>query len=597
MSEKLNMKWSLKELYPSFEDESFHKDIEILGEEISSIKTWISKELKEKERAKEKLEYFINWQNKFYAIYTRLSSFCHLTLSADAKNEKAQKYSEIIQNKYLEFTPCVVSFNKWISNLENIEELLEASDILKEHKYYIEELIEKSKYLLSDKEENIISRMKTTGSTAWENLQKLLTSTQLVSIELEGEMKKVPLTVLKNMLFDENPELRKKAYECELESYKAIEEPIAAALNGIKGEVITVSSMKGYKDPLEYTLVNSRMNEETLNSMLEAIEESLPYFTKYYLKKAEILGHKGALPYYDIFAPIGGCDKKYSYEEARDFIVENFNRFSENMGSFASNAFENRWIDSEARNGKRGGAFCSNLHCIKESRILCTFNGSFKNVSTLAHELGHGYHGSILAKESHLNSKYPMPIAETASLFCETLVRDAAIKNSEKNIAFSILEGEITNCSQVIVDIYARFLFEKEFFKRRKENSLPLEEIKSIMLEAQRKAYGKGVDENTLNPYAWINKPHYYYAERNFYNFPYAFGLLFAKGLYSQYLKAGYEFVKEYDKLLSVTGKAKVKDVALSVGIDVQDIDFWRSSLNIVKADIDKFIELSKEFI
>ncbi|WP_343216322.1 M3 family oligoendopeptidase [Clostridium simiarum] len=592
---KLNMKWSLKELYASFESEEFIKDLESLNEEIKDMKLWVEDSTKDYKDLISRIEEYINRESKIYSLYVKLSSFCRLILSADAKNTMAQKCAEKVENIFIPFNECNVKFNKWLRAVEGLDSLINSSELIKEHEFYLKEIIEMEKYALSDKEEAIISKMKQTGSVAFENLQKLLTSTHTVDIEIDGELQNIPLTVAKNFAFSKDADMRKKSYEAELNSYKSIEEPIAAALNGIKGEVITISNIRGYKNPLHYTLVKSRMDEETLNAMMTAVEESLPEFRKYYRRKAELLGHKKGLPYYDIFAPIGSMEKTYSYEEARDFIVENFSSFSEELGSFAYNAFENRWIDAEPRAGKRGGAFCSNLHPIKQSRILCTFNGSFKNISTLAHELGHGYHGYILSKESYLNSRYPMPIAETASLFSETLVRDAAIDNSDKKTAFSILEGELNNSSQVVVDIYARFLFEKALFEKRKESSLSLEEIKKMMIDSQKIAFGDAIVESTLSPYAWINKPHYYYADRNFYNFPYTFGLLFAKGIYSQYKKLGFEFVKEYDRLLSITGKANLKEIGDSIGIDITKSEFWRESLNTIKENINKFLELSKD--
>ncbi|WP_243170812.1 M3 family oligoendopeptidase [Clostridium algidicarnis] len=592
---KLNMRWSLKELYPSFDSEEFITDIECLKEDIRLINIWTINMAKDYDKVEDNIEKYIENQNKICSLYTRLVSFCSLTLSADALNSTAQSYLEKVENTFLPMVEVSAIFNKWLISLDNIDELINSRSLIKEHEFYLREIIDKKTYALYDREESIISKMKQTGSVAFGNLQKLLTSTHKVDIEIQGKMESVPLTVLKNFAFSDDKDMRRSSYEAELKSYEKIEKPIAAALNGIKGEVITISNMRGYKSPLHYTLVNSRMDEETLNVMMAAVEESLPEFRRYYERKGEILGYKGGMPYYDIFAPVGSINKTYSYEEARDFIVSNFSSFSNDLGEFAQNAFEKGWIDAEPRSGKRGGAFCSNIHPIKESRILSTFNGSFKNVTTLAHELGHGYHGHILSKESYLNSKYPMPIAETASLFCETLVRDAAINNSDKKMAFTILEGEINNSSQVVVDIYARFIFEKALFEKRKNSALSLEEIKGLMIESQKKAFGTSIIDSTLSPYAWINKPHYYYAERNFYNFPYTFGLLFAKGLFARYKKVGFKFTKEYDKLLSITGKASLKDIGNSIGIDITKIEFWRESLNGIKDNIQKFIELSKD--
>lgn len=588
----MNQRWSLDELYKSFESEEFKKDYKKCIKEIESIKEWAESNLKDSTDAAHKMRKYVKTLNEFYMLYTRLYCFAHLTLSVEAKNEKALKVVENLEERATELTKPQVNFEKWLGSISNINEIIKADSYLKEFEYFFRESLEKSKYLLSDKEEVLISKMKTTGSSSWEKLQELLTSTILVDITIAGEKKKLPLPVVRNMAYNKDAKLRKTAYEAELQAYLKIDESVAASLNGIKGEVITVSKMKGYKSPLEKTVLDARMDMETLDAMLTAMRESLPDFHRYFRKKAELMGYKKGLPFYEMFAPMGDVDVQFSYKEARDYIVANFRTFSDALADYAANAFDKRWIDAEPREGKRGGAFCENLHTIGESRILANFDGSFSNMTTLAHELGHGYHGARLMKEEFLNSDYPMPIAETASIFCETIVKEAALKTANEEEIFSMLENDIADSAQVIVDIYSRFLFESEVFMRRESGSLSVNELKEIMLNAQKEAYGDGLDHDKLHPYMWLCKPHYYYADFNFYNFPYAFGLLFSKGLYAEYLKRGKEFVAEYDNMLSVTGKMNIVDVAKVMNIDVRKVDFWRSSLELIRKDIEKFIKL-----
>lgn len=590
----MDLRWSLDELYKGFESEEFKNDKIKFEESINDMKTWVKGNLNNSDEAVRKIEEYINMKNNFNHLVSRLGSFASLTVSVDSKNQRALSEEEIIDQKCTEVTEVDVKFEKWLSSLGNVEELINSSSLLKEHKFFLQEIKEESKYSLSEKEEIVISKLKNTGSNAWNKLQNMMTANLLVDVNLNGEEKKLPLPVVRNLAYDKDAYVRKTAYFAELNAYKKIEETSAACLNGIKGEVISLSKLRGYSSPLEQTIINSRMDMESLNAMLAAIKESLPDFQRYYAKKAELLGHKNGLPFYDMFAPMGEVNIEFTYEEAKNFVVNNFRTFSDKLADFAKHAFENRWIDAEPREGKRGGAFCSNLHVIKESRVMSNFTGSFSDMCTLAHELGHGYHGSCLMDESYLNSRYPMPIAETASIFCETIVKNAALKTASKEEAFVILENDISDSGQVIVDIYSRFLFESSLFAGREKSSLSVNELKELMLSAQKQAYGKAFDENYLHPYMWVNKPHYYYAERNFYNFPYAFGLLFAKGLYAEYLKRGDEFVAAYDKLLAATGKNKVADITKMMGIDIHDIGFWRSSLDLVREDIDKFVSLSK---
>ncbi|MFH5836852.1 M3 family oligoendopeptidase [Proteiniclasticum sp. C24MP] len=589
------MRWSLNELYDSFESEAYKSDSKRILEMISEVNTFAEKELTNTGEAKEKAEKYLRYDATLSKLMSKVLSYASLTMAVDARNEVAKANYARIAMKLSELTKAEVLFSRFVAGIENLQEVIDSSEYLKEHEFMLKEIRKNARYLLSNEEEMLISRMSNTGSKAWTNLQNILTSTLLVDIELDGEKKKLPLPAIRNLAYDKDPDVRKKAFEAELSAYEKVEESSAAALNGIKGEVLTVSELRGFSHPLEETLLQSRMEKETLDAMFTAIKESLPMFRKYLKRKAELLGHKKGLPFYDLFAPMGESQMHFTYEEAMDYIVKNFNTFSRRLGDYARNAYEKNWMDVEPRDGKRGGAFCSNLHAIGESRVMANFDGSFSNMTTLAHELGHGYHGYNLKDETILNSSYPMPIAETASIFCETIVVNAALKEMDDREAVTILEQSISDATQVIVDIYSRYLFETKLFETRKDHPLSVKELKNYMVEAQKEAYGEGLDEEVLHPYMWLNKTHYYSADRNFYNFPYAFGLLFSKGLYAVYLKRGEEFVPEYDELLSVTGKKDIIEVAEMMNIDVTRPDFFRDSLKIVEKDIEKFLSLTEK--
>ncbi len=589
------MRWSLDELYTSFDSAEYQEDVKRFEKLIEEFNLWADEKLNDYAEAKERCEEYIGYSQNLSTLASRLGAFASLTASVDANNEDALKYQNKLSVLSTGTTKPEVKFLTYIKEMKNLDHVISSSDLLKEHEFHLKEIKKETEYMLSQEEEVLISKMKNTGSTAWTNLQNKVSSTLMVDIKLDGEDKKLPLPAIRNLAYSADPEVRKTAYEAEQAAYKKIEESSAAALNGIKGEVLTITEMRGYNHPLDEVLLNSRMDKETLDAMFTAIKEFLPTFQKYYRRKGELLGHKNGLPFYDIFAPMGNVDRTFTYEEAMKYVVDNFGTFSEKLAAYAQNAYDKNWLDIEPREGKRGGAFCSNLHPIKESRIMANFDGSFSNMTTLAHELGHGYHGSNLVDESILNSRYPMPIAETASIFCETIVMNAALKEADDEEAIGILETSISDAGQVIVDIYSRFLFEEELFARRKDHPLSVNEFKEIMIQAQKNAYGDGLDHDVLHPYMWINKTHYYSAGRNFYNFPYAFGLLFSKGLYAEYLKRGQDFVEEYDQLLNATGKNDIKDVAKLMNIDVSNPEFFRNSLRLIQNDIEKFLEISSK--
>lgn len=580
--------WNLDKLYLSFEDTKFINDIELLKQKISEY-TEISNAIEQMED-KKGLETYIQKVSELTTLINNLDAFVSLTLSEDTTNESALKYSDILENLLTQLVEPNVTIEKWISSLENLDVLASDSNLIKEHIYILKEIKTLNAYNLDAKEENIIAKMKNTGSNAWLKLKDQLISTH--KVEIDGE--KLPLTVVLNMAYDSSSEVRKKAYEAEIASYVSIEQGVAACLNAIKGEVLTECELRGYNSPLEHTLLTSRMSKQTLDTMLNAMKQYLPVFQKYLKTKAKMLGYENGLPFYELYAPVNETDMKFDYEKGSQFVIDQFNTFSSNLANFAQKAIKESWIDVYPKEGKVGGAFCLNLHGIKESRFLLNYGDSFSDVVTLSHELGHGFHGECLKNETVLNSDYPMPIAETASTFCETIIKKAALRQATREEALSILETEICDCTQVIVDIYSRYLFEKNFFEERKTNALSVERIKQLMTEAQKEAYGDGLDSNYLHPYMWTWKPHYYYANSNFYNFPYAFGLLLAKGLYAMYLKEGESFTRKYELFLSETGKNSLEEVAKSVGIDLNDEQFWLDSLKIIEEDINEFINLAE---
>jgi len=343
-----------------------------------------------------------------------------------------------------------------------------------------------------------------------------------------------------------------------------------------------------------------RYDRETLEAMWTACSEFFPAFRKYLRKKGELLGHKNGLPFYDLFAPVSIGDapsRTYTMDEAHELLVREMSKFTPEMGEFIDRAFKERWIDMFPYEGKGGGAFCAGVPSCEQSRVLTNFTGSMGDVSTLAHELGHAWHNYCMRGLPFSLRGEPMPLAETASIFNETLLASVLRAGAEKEELFTILEAELQNATQVIVDIYSRYLFETAVIENRKTRQLSVDELKNLMLDAQDQSYGEGLDPEYRHPYMWACKSHYYIPGMGFYNFPYAFGLLFGKGVFAQYQEKGAAFVPTYNQLLRSCGSGSIADVAASVGIDVRSVDFWRESLRVIEQDINLFIQLADEHL
>ncbi len=575
--------WNLNDLYLGF-DNKYQQDLQKLDQLVKDqIKFLESK----KENDQAYIEGNLRFEEEITVLVRTLGSFASLTSSTDVTNIEAQGYLSKISAIMRQLTAPSVKFTRYLSGV-NLDDLAKKSEKIKLYLTILKREQQDAKHLLTEKEEVLYSKLSELSSRSWGQLQSLATANLM--IEVGG--KELTFSDVRNLAYDYDARVRKEAYEKELKAYEQVDDFVALALTNIKREVNTMMELRGYQSALEKTLEQSHLKKETLDAMIGAMMDYRVHFQRYLKAKAKHLGHKNGLPFYDLFAPVGKLEKTYTYDEAQNLIVDAFNSYSTKLGGFAKKAFDQDWIDVYPKKGKRGGAFCSNQPQINQSRILTNFTGSLDNVSTLAHELGHGYHGDVIAVNKPLHWSYPMPLAETASIFCETIMSNylqEKFENPEEKL--SVLELRLQSDTQVIIDILSRFLFESKLMSSA-NRPISKHEMKSWMLDAQKEAYGDGLDPEFLHPYMWLVKGHYYSAGLNFYNFPYAFGLLFGKGLYAQYLKNKDSFIGQYDDLLKLTTKEDAEVVAQSMGIDITKKSFWIDSLEMIKKDIDEVIRL-----
>ena len=579
--------WDLTILYEGFDTDEYKADIKKLEEGIGEL-ILLAKDA-EKLSPERLMSDYIELNERVSTYASKLIIYANLCQSANTKDMAAASMLGRLMGMLSQTSAPSARLSKLISQIENMNEIIEGNEKLLEHKYLLQNIKRDSKYLLSDREEAMFSLMSISGSSAWSDLQSSLTSS--VKANYRGE--EINLSSVRNLAYDPDPAVRRDAYEAELNCYDSIKESVAFAINSIKLQVLNECRMRGYESPLAKTLYTSRMKKETLDALLSAMEDYMPKFHKYLLKKAKALGHRGALPWYDLFAPLGKNDKTYTVEDARDYLLNIFKKFDKELHDMVKSAFDNAWIDFYPRDGKVGGAFDCGVPSAKESRVLTNFDGSFSDIVTLAHELGHSFHDRQVFKNSILNQEYSMPVAETASTFNEVLVMNTAIKEaSSKDEKLALIENQLMDACQIICDIYSRFTFEKSVFENRDMEFMNADRLSSLMLEAQRKAYGEGLSEEFMHPYMWLCKGHYYSGGLSYYNFPYAFGGLFARGLYAKYEKEGEAFIKTYKEMLRATGVTDVEDAAKIAGIDLTEKEFWCRGLEVIAKQIDEFSEL-----
>lgn len=544
--------WNLESIYPN----GFDDDIRRLGEK--------SRELKVLSEGNADLKTLIDKRDECEEIAVSITAFADASLSVSSSDSNLMKAAERAERAVIEYSEAEDAF------IRAVGRNTEAAPSGYEH--FVDNVRDEVRHLMSKEEERLADELSLSGSSAWERLQETLSADIMESGKTLNE--------LRSDAQSPSRDVRKNSFESELNLLRRHEASFVAALNGVKGTVLTLDGRRGWKTPLERSLAESEMNAETLAAMLAVIEESLPMFREYFRIKAKLLGIDD-FSFFDLFAPLGKS-RSFSFDEALDIVISSYDSFSGEMADFVREAADKRWIDSLMHKGKAGGAYDVYFPNVKESRIFLNFDSSYDSVLTLAHELGHGYHDRVVSSLPPSLSEYPMTLAETASVFAEKLVFTSLLGSCSGEEKIFIIDAFLQAASQVIVDIYSRFLFEKEIFDRRSSGPLSPEEFCQIMDDAEMRTYGDAI--SVRHPYMWAVKSHYYSADFSFYNYPYAFGEFFSLALLSRKDEEG--FAGTYRNVLSLTGRATVQDVVSSAGFDVNSKDFFRIGIDYINENI-----------
>ncbi len=590
--------WDMSVVYPGLDSPEFAQDFAAIVQDIqqlaSSFDTHHIEELPNLTVDSEVIQTFETITNQLNTVLDRtrtLSVYISCFVNTNSYDTLAQARMSELQRSLVLLSQLSTRMTAWLGSLD-VEALIAGSTLAQEHAYALRKAKEQAAHLMSSPEESLAAELNVSSGSAWTRLHGNITSQLTLAVEVDGETQELPMSAVRNMAYDADRDVRRRAYEAELTGWQKAALPLAAAMNSIKNEVQVLALRRHWQSALDASLFANSIDNQTLEAMLSAARASFPDFRRYLHAKARALG-VSRLAWYDLFAPIGTENRVWEFDEAAAFIVEQFGTYSDRLAGFAARAFSKHWIDAEPRPGKRDGAYCTGLRG-DESRVFANYKPVFGGVSTLAHELGHGYHNVNLTQRTPLQRSHPMTLAETASIFCETIIRHAALQKANEQEQLAILEASLQGSCQIVVDITSRFLFEQRIFEKRQQRELSVEELNELMLEAQRETYGDGLDEDLLHPYMWAMKPHYYSTGRSFYNYPYMFGLLFGLGLYARYQQDPEAFKRGYDDLLSSTGMADAATLAGRFGIDLRTEDFWRASLEIIRQDIDQFEALIK---
>lgn len=458
--------------------------------------------------------------NAAMATLMRQRAFVLSTVATDSRDEAGQAAMSQVQAVAARLDNPVTRLAEWIAALTDgssdapgsgLDVLAADDDVVADHRGPLARLADRSAHQMDPGLERLYSDLAPTGSTAWNRLHGDITSQLSAEVELPNGSQRLPITAIRGLANDLDPAVRRAALAAEIEAWPTLAVPAAAALNAIKGEAITLNRRRNWTSPLDASLFANSVSRPTFEAMLAAVTAALPDFRRWMRTKGRLHGSAEGLHWADLVAPVPYGARTVAWSEGVDIVRETFAGYGPQLARVLERAIDERWIDAAPRAGKVGGAFCAGVEGDR-SLVLLNWSGSLDSTQTLAHELGHAFHNVTLAERTMLQRRLPMALAETASIFCETLVADTALATLDGDARLAMLDVDLVGANQVVVDIYSRFLFETELFERRRSRTLGANELREMMTAAQLEAYGDGLDQSTAHPYMWIVKTHYYAA-------------------------------------------------------------------------------------
>lgn len=600
---KYSLNWDLDSIFPGgLHGKALTEKIQVIGESINTFRDAIN-------------DYHFTDDDEHFTSFTELTDFIQKIQAGIVQTGMyiSGKHSEDVNNE--EVTPLIDKIQSLDVKAAQISQLLQkklaslsddafekliAEPSLHKIVFSLNEQRHFGQELLDDNEEAIIAEMNLEGLSAWSNhYSTLVSSVQVDFKDNEGNPKTLSAGQADNeILGNADPKYRAELMPKWEEAWGDKQNLFADTLNHVSGSRLLDYRFHGTDDFLKYPLELNRMSQKTLDTMWKVVDANKDVLIDFLNRKAQLIG-KEQIGWEDVAAPLNIGDgevKTFTYDEAAEFIIKQFNSFSPKMAQLAQRAFENQWIEAENRPGKEPGGYMESLPETGESRIFLTFTGSPNDASTIAHELGHAFHSSVMNELPYFRQDYAMNVAETASTFGELIVSDANVKEAQTDEEkINLLNAKMDNPVAMFLNIHARFIFEKKFYEKRKDGVLTASEINDLMLDAQKEAYDNSL--STYSTHFWESKMHFYFDDVPFYNFPYTFGYLFSLGIYAKAQESD-NFEDQYIALLQDTANMSTEELAMKhLGVDLTKPDFWEDGVKLIQKDVDEFIRLTEKYV
>ncbi|CDT59449.1 M3 family oligoendopeptidase [Vibrio coralliirubri] len=588
--------WDLSIAYSDLNDAKIEQDIELIQQCIELLNLHV-----EKRHIILAMQNAIQTSEAAGTLLSTINTFANCHASVDATHTEAKALLGRVAKLNSEMSQAFSPYEDTLIHAEPefIDAVLEhdSADVAGQ-RFAIESSRKLSSSRLSVAEEQLLAAMKVDGRDGWARLYDNLTGSLKLSLKLDGEEEALGFSQAASLLYGSEFDKQEPAWRAVQGAMKTHQESFASILNALAGWRLTENKKRSKISDVHFldpSLHGSRIVPETLDTMMSVAKANRAVGQKAGLLMARVHGLDEMKPWNHLAAmpPLGDAESKvYPFDEAIEVIKTAFAEVNPEMADFVALMVENGWIDAAPAANKRLGAYCTKFAATRTPLVFMTWSGSRSDLMTLAHELGHAFHNWVMKDMPLCQTRYPMTLAETASIFAENIVRDHLLKQAQtRNEKLEMLWEELSSSLALMVNIPVRFEFEKAFYEQREKGELTAQQLCDLMETTWKEWYGDAMTE--ADPYFWASKLHFSISQVSFYNYPYLFGYLFSKGVYAQRDAKGEQFYGDYVSLLRDTGSMMAEEVVQKhLGMDLTQADFWQQSIDMVKVQIDEFERL-----
>jgi oligoendopeptidase F len=593
--------WDLTAFFPRLDGPEFTEYKKTLRVDVLNLleeATLIGKLSRKSMPSWEKI--ILRWEELF-ARAGHLSTYIETLTATNAA-------SEAYAREQADFNVLSAEFEKFVTTLghalnratETVSRIFFDRRRLRDISFRLHRLRQQAQFMMSPEKETLAADLNITGLSAWESLYNTLSGKLTFTLTFpDGRTEAHPASRLRGFLADTDRRVGKAAFDGGTQAWASIEDPCAAALNAISGTRLTLQRHRKVDHFLDSALFQAGIEKDTLDAMYEAVHHHLDLAKQIYRTRAAFSKEK-RIWFFERETPLPlQAPGKLSWEAAVNLLRSAFDASYPELSAYYLSMVQNRWIDSLPRPGKRPGAFCAGSKRIGEQRIFMNYTGALRDVITLAHEVGHAWHGHMLKMHRPLAQSYPMTLAETASGFAEQLVIHSLLGNPaiDRVQKLQLLDADLSGAAVLLLDITTRFEFEKHLYAARRDGEVPVSRLKEMMAEAQHRIYGDVLDPEGADPLFWASKLHFYLTGAEFYNFPYTFGFLLARTLHRRFRNQGPSFLPRYEEFLKISGSDTVENIARrTLGVDITRPDFWTGAILGLAPEIDTYGEMGRAY-